>query len=99
MVSCPKCGHQNLPSATACSQCGTTLPAAGPVGAPLGDGVEEYARQMAAREAIRRRNRLIVGGIAVVVIGFVAYKQIQDRGRKAAAQEKLNYAEKFVELE
>jgi len=99
MVSCPKCGHQNLPSATACSQCGTTLPAAVPVGAPLGDGVEEYARQMAAREAIRRRNRMIVGAIVLVVVGFVVYKQVQDRGRKAAAQEKLNYAEKFVELE
>jgi len=35
----------------------------------------------------------------VVVIGFVVYKQVQDRNRKAAAQEKLNFAEKFVELE
>ena len=99
MVSCPRCGHQNLPSATACSQCGTPLPAAVPTGAPIADGVEEYARQMAAREAIRRRNRMIVGGIAVVIIGFVIFKQVQDRNRKAAAQEKLNFAEKFVERE
>jgi len=99
MVSCPKCGHQNLPSATACSQCGTTLPSAVPAAPPVGDGVEEYARQMAAREAIRRRNRMIVGGIAVVALGFVIFKQVQDRNRKAAAQEKLNFAEKFVELE
>ena len=102
MVSCPKCGHQNLPSAQACSQCSTTLPAAVPVGGPGGpgiDSVEEYARQMAAREALRRRNRMIVGAIALVVIGFVIFKQMQDRSRKAAAQGKLNFAEQFVELE
>jgi hypothetical protein len=108
MVSCPKCGHQNLPSATTCSQCGTSLPAAVPGMAPGGypggapggiDSVEEYARQMAAREAIRKRNRMIVGGIGLVIIAFVIFKQVQDRNRKAAAQEKLNYAEKFVELE
>jgi hypothetical protein len=101
MVSCPRCGHQNLPSATTCSQCGTPLPAAVPgrAPAPMVDGAEEYARQMAAREAVRRRNRMIVGGVAVVVIGFVVFKQVQDRNRKAAAQEKLNFAEKFVELE
>ena len=119
MVSCPKCGHQNLPSATTCSQCGTPLPATVPAavpgvipggapapipggypgGAPGIDSVEEYARQMAAREAIRRRNRMIVGAIALIIIGFVVFKQVQDRNRKAAAQEKLNFAEKFVELE
>ncbi len=102
MVSCPRCGHQNLPSATACSQCGTPLPGVGPTGrvpAPMADAAEEYARQMAAREAVRRRNRMIVGGVALIVIGFVIFKQVQDRNRKAAAQEKLNYAEKFVELE
>jgi len=108
MVSCPKCGHQNLPSATTCSQCGTPLPAAVPGypgGAPAGlahgaiDSADEYARQMAAREAIRKRNRMIIGAISLVVIGFVIFKQVQDRNRKAAAQDKLNYAEKFVELE
>ena len=104
MVSCPKCGHQNLPSATNCSQCGTPLPAAVPGGYPGGapgglDGVEEYARQMAAREAVRKRNRMIIGVIVLVVIGFVVFKQVQDRNRKAAAQDKLNFAERFVELE
>jgi zinc-ribbon domain len=103
MVSCPKCGHQNLPSAPTCSKCGTVLPSAAygmaPAAAPGLDGVEEYARQMAAREAIRKRNRMIIGGVALVVVGFVIFKQVQDRNRKAAAQEKLNFAEKFVELE
>ena len=160
MVSCPKCGHQNLPNAKNCYKCGTPLPAPAPVaspgfappaapsavpgyppaaapGAPPAvaapgypqvtapgyppapapgmapatspvyppaggqgiDSVEEYARQMAAREAIRRRNRMIVGAVVLVIVGFVVYKQVQDRNRKAAAQDKLNFAEKFVELE
>jgi hypothetical protein len=79
------------------------LPAAIPGLAPRAggaiDSVEEYARQMAAREAVRKRNRMLIGAIALVVIGFVIYKQVQDRGRKAAAQDKLNFAERFVELE
>jgi hypothetical protein len=54
---------------------------------------------MAAREAIRKRNRMIIGAVALVVIGFVVFKQVQDRNRKAAAQDKLNFAERFVELE
>jgi hypothetical protein len=54
---------------------------------------------MAAREAVRKRNRMIIGAIALVVVGFVVFRQVQDRNRKAAAQEKLNFAEKFVELE
>lgn len=104
MVSCPKCGHQNLPSATTCSQCGSPLPVAVPPpggypGAVPGDGVEEYARQMAAREAVRKRNRMIIVAIGLVILGFVIFKQVQDRNRKAAAQEKLNFAERFVELE
>jgi hypothetical protein len=115
MVSCPKCGHQNLPSSTICSKCGTPLaapaqvpapapapgvtPYSAPTGAPGIDSAEEYARQMAAREAIRRRNRMIIGAVVLAIIAFVVYKQVQDRNRKAAAQEKLNFAEKFVELE
>jgi hypothetical protein len=131
MVSCPKCGHQNLPSSVNCSRCGIALqpaapapmpgaapyqapvPGAAPYPAPVPsatpyqppppaafvDSAEEYARQMAAREAIRKRNRMIVGGVVLVVIGFVIWKQVQDRKHKATIQEKLNYAEKFVELE
>jgi hypothetical protein len=147
MVSCPRCGHQNLPNAATCYKCGTPLAApaaapafrppsapgpapapapaftpptaqvpapaaapapapaaapasfAPPAGAPGSDGVEEYARQMAAREAIRRRNRMIIGGVVIVLIGVVVAMQIKERKRKAVAQDKLNYAEKFVELE
>ena len=100
MVSCEKCGHQNLPSSTTCSKCGTPLPApAAPAGLPTIDSVDEYARQVAAREGVRRRNRMIVVAIGAVVVVALGYMQVKERGRKAAAQEKLNYAEKFVELE
>ena len=54
---------------------------------------------MAAREAIRRRNRMIIGGVVLALIVFIIIRQVQERNRKAAVQEKLNYAEKFVELE
>jgi len=100
MVSCEKCGHQNLPSSTTCSKCGTPLPApVAAAGPPTIDSVDEYARQMAAREAIRKRNRMIVLAIGAVVVVALGYLQMKERRRKAVAQEKLNYAEKFVELE
>jgi hypothetical protein len=154
MASCPRCGHQNLPNATACYKCGTPLPTAAPVAPPFKpaappftppsapaftppsppaftpptapapapmapvappgaaapapppasapgviDSVEEYARQMAAREAIRKRNRMIIAGVAILAVGFIVVLQVKERKRKALAQEKLNYAEKFVELE
>ena len=100
MVSCAKCGHPNLPSSTTCSKCGAPLPTAvAPAGPPIIDSVDEYARQVAAREAIRKRNKMIVAAIAAVVVIALGYLQVKERNRKAAAQEKLNYAEKFVELE
>ncbi len=99
MVSCPKCGHQNLPSATTCSQCGTILPAAAPGGPPPIESVEDYARQMAAQEAVRKRNRTIIGVVILLAIGFVVFKQVQDRRRKADAQSKLDFAARFVDLE
>jgi hypothetical protein len=70
-----------------------------PAGPPSIDSVDEYARQMAAREAIRKRNRMIVVAIGAVVVVALGYLQVKERNRKAAAQAKLNYAEKFVELE
>ncbi len=100
MISCPKCGQQNLPNSTTCSRCGAPLAmAAAPVGMPASDGADDYARQMAAREAIRKRNRNIGLAVAAVVVAVLGYLQVKERGRKAAAQEKLNFMEKFVELE
>jgi uncharacterized OB-fold protein len=100
MVSCEKCGHQNLPSSTTCSKCSAPLPVAVPLaGPPTIDSADEYARQMAAREAIRRRNRMIVVTIGAVVVVALGYLQWKERNRKAVAQQKLDYAAQFVELE
>lgn len=100
MVSCEKCGHQNLPSSTTCSKCGALLPASvAPAGAPLIDGAEEYARQMAAREAVRKRNRMVLIAVGAVVVVALGYMQMKERNRKATAQVKLDYAAQFVELE
>jgi hypothetical protein len=100
MISCPKCGQQNLPNSTSCARCGAPLAmAAAPVGIPASDGADDYARQMAAREAIRKRNRNIALGVGAVIVGVLGFLQVKERGRKAAAQDKLNFMEKFVELE
>ena len=99
MVSCEKCGHQNLPSSTTCSKCGALLPAVAPAGPPIIDTAEEYARQMAAREAVRKRNRLVLIAVGAVVVVALGYMQMKERNRKATAQVKLDYAAQFVELE
>ena len=100
MVSCAKCGHQNLPSSSTCSKCGAPLPApVAPVGPPVIDSVDEYARLMAVREAARKRNRMIIVSIVAVVVIALGYLQVKERNRKAAAQQKLDYAAQFVELE
>jgi len=100
MVSCAKCGHQNLPSSTTCSKCGAPLPVAVPLaGPPLIDSVDEYARQVAAREAVRKRNRMIVVSIAVMVAVALGFLQWKERNRKAAAQEKLRTFETWAEME
>ncbi len=100
MVSCAKCGHQNLPSSNTCSKCGAPLPAAvAPAGPPIIDSVDEYARLMAVREAARKRNRMILVTIGAVVVVALGYLQVKERNRKATAQQKLDYAAQFVELE
>jgi hypothetical protein len=100
MVSCAKCGHQNFPNSTVCSKCGAPLPAAvAPAGAPVIDGADEYARLMAAREATRKRNRMILVGVGVVVLGALGYMQIKERSRKGTAQEKLRTFETWAEME
>jgi hypothetical protein len=92
-------GAPQATSPVAAPQAPAPAPYPAPIGAPGIDGAEEYARQMAAREAVRRRNRMIIGGVVVVAAAFVAFQQYQDRKRKALAQEKLAFAEKFIELE
>jgi hypothetical protein len=72
------------------------VPLAGP---PLIDSVDEYARQVAAREAVRKRNRMIVVSIAVMVAVALGFLQWKERNRKAAAQEKLRTFEAWAEIE
>ncbi len=99
MVSCEKCGHQNLPSSTTCSKCGALLPAMAPAGPPRIDSADEYARQMAAREAARKRNRMVLLAVVAVVVVGVGYLQMKERHRKAVAQEKLRTFETWAEME
>jgi hypothetical protein len=61
--------------------------------------MDEYQRLMAARAAQQRRNRLLIGGIAAIAVGIVAFRMVQDRKAKAVAAEKLRFGERFVELE
>jgi hypothetical protein len=76
------------------------LPVAVPLaGPPLIDSVDEYARQVAAREAVRKRNRMIVVSIAVMVAVALGFLQWKERNRKAAAQEKLRTFEAWAEIE
>jgi hypothetical protein len=63
------------------------------------DSVDEYARQVAAREAVRKRNRMIVVAIAVMVAVALGFLQWKERNRKAAAQEKLRTFEAWAEIE
>lgn len=104
MVSCPRCGQQNLDGMPTCSQCRSPLPAAGMpapgAGAPPAmDGVDEYHRLMAKRDAARRRNRSIGFAVVGLVIAAVVVLQVRERGRKSAAQDKLKAFESFAELE
>jgi hypothetical protein len=104
MVQCPRCGHQNLPSFPNCSRCGAGLVAGAapaPVGAPVGapPGGDEYVRLMASRAATQRRNRTIYGAVAAVAIvagGVVWYRDYAQKGQR---QQKLDYFERWAELE
>jgi hypothetical protein len=54
---------------------------------------------MAAREAARKRNRMILLAVVAVVVVAVGYLQMKERHRKAVAQEKLRTFETWAELE
>ncbi len=74
------------------------MPPAAPAAPPPG-GLDDFQRLMAGREKAQKRNKAIFGVVALGVIGVVAFKMVEDRKKKAAAQEKLNYAAKFVTVE
>lgn len=62
-------------------------------------GMDEYQRLMVQRAAQQRRNRLLVGGVVVLAVGVGAFRMIQDRKAKGLAQEKLQFGERFVDLD
>src|SRR5688572_24067259 len=106
MVKCPRCGHQNLPSFPTCSRCGT--PFAGAVSPtsqlpPGSRGVpqppDEYANLMASRVASQKKNRAVFGGLFLVAAIAVMYFWWAGRKSSGALQEKLNFFEKWAELE
>jgi hypothetical protein len=61
--------------------------------------MDEYQRLMAERAVKQRRNRILFGAVAVVAVGALSFRMIQDRKSKAAALEKLKFGERYVELE
>src|SRR5262245_51580484 len=63
------------------------------------DGTDEYARLMAARAATQQRNRkiyLVVGVVALAVVGVLWYRDYQ---QKAKRQVVLDAFERWAELE
>jgi hypothetical protein len=106
MVKCPRCGHQNLPSFPTCSRCGT--PFAGAVGPasqlpPTSRGIpqqpDEYANLMASRAAAQKKNRTVIGGVFLIAAVAVMYFWWTGRKSSSALQEKLNFFERWAELE
>jgi hypothetical protein len=94
MIPCPKCGHENLPSYSTCSRCNSALPAAAAAAATA-----DYQRMMADKAAATRRNRMLMLSVAVVVLGFFAYRWVQTSRARHSAQAKLDYAAQWVGLE
>ncbi|HEX3697703.1 MAG TPA: hypothetical protein VH374_20185 [Polyangia bacterium] len=62
-------------------------------------GMDEYQRLLVQRAAQQRRNRLLVGAVVVLAVGVGAFRMIQDRKAKSLAQEKLEFGERFVDLD
>jgi hypothetical protein len=102
MLKCPRCGHQNLPNYESCSACGTALAAGAGGGgggaAPVGGG-DEYARLMASRAAAQARTRKIGAVVAVVALGLGGFVWYRDYQQKKVRQEKLDFFERWAELE
>jgi hypothetical protein len=106
MLKCPQCGHENLPSFPTCSRCGT--PFAGNVGTgtrlPPGSlGVpqppDEYASLMASRAVAGKRSRGMFAGVAMVVVLAGGYYWHTASKSKGDLQEKLNFFERWANLE
>jgi hypothetical protein len=107
MVKCPRCGHENLPSFPTCSRCGAAFTGAvGPathlphasMGVPQAPA-DEYAALMASRAKAQKRNRGMFGGIFLIALVLGGYVWYSDYKSKGGQQEKLNYFERWAELE
>lgn len=94
MIRCTKCGHQNLPSYPTCGKCGASL-----AGAADAQAQDEYRQMMYAKASKARRNRAVYMGFGLAALAVVAAWMVRDSRSKGAVQEKLNFAERWVELE
>jgi hypothetical protein len=95
MIRCSKCGHENLPSFPNCSKCGASL-----VGGPAVAVPDDYAAKFAAeRTAGVRRKRTLFLAAALAALGVFAWRWFADSRRKDETRAKLDYAERWVELE
>lgn len=94
MIRCQNCGHMNLPSYPTCGKCGASM-----TGAAAAQAQEDYARMMAERAGRSRRNRLVYVMIGLIALGLFGFRWVQDAHRKGNAQEKLDYASHWIDLE
>jgi hypothetical protein len=94
MIRCTKCGHQNLPSYPTCGKCGAPLAGAGEAQAQ-----DEYRQLMYERAAKTRRNRAVYMGFGLAALGLVGAWMVRDSQNKSKVQSKLDFAERWVELE
>jgi hypothetical protein len=105
MVKCPRCGHDNLPSFPTCSRCGTDLAGGAGPGAPPPRGAmgapppDEYQNLMASRAAAAKKNRAIYAVVALVALAAGGYVWMSAKKKSDAAQDKLNFFEKWAALD
>lgn len=94
MIRCSKCGHENLPSYPTCGRCGNSL-----AGAAQAMAQDEYRRQMQEKASKARRGRAVYLGFGVAAIAVMGAWLFRDSQNKNQVQEKLNYVERWVDLE
>jgi hypothetical protein len=95
MQKCPQCGHQNLPSFATCSKCGAALPGGAMSTGPNAD----YVNLAAQRAATARRNKMIYMVLGLAALGLFAFKWTQDSRKKGEAQSKLDFFNRWAEME
>src|SRR5688500_16455468 len=94
MIRCMKCGHANLPSYPTCGKCGASL--AGAADAMAADEARSLRFEKSAKA---RRNTMVYMGFGMACLGLFAAWWLKDSKYKSSVQEKLEYTERWVELE